>query len=255
MVETTALNNPAADIDACGMTYRELNHELTALVQQGGDHITVRNVNGQRYIGTNLNHEVRLELWGTPGNDLGAFMNGPRIVVHGNGQDGIGNTMNGGEIVVHGHVGDALGLAARGGTILVRDGAGYRAGIHMKEYGDRRPIIVIGGTAQDFMGEYMAGGILVVLGLVKGGPVKTRARYVGTGMHGGRIFLRGTIESHQLGKEVGVAALDQEDMQTLEKAVRAYATQFGGSVDEVLGADFVKLFPLYLRPYGRLYAY
>lgn len=255
MVDSTALNNASIEIDARGLTYRELNHSLTGYVQQGAERITVRNVNGQRYIGTNLNADVRLELWGTPGNDLGAFMNGPRIVVHGNGQDGIGNTMNGGEIILHGHAGDALGLAARGGTILVRDGAGYRAGIHMKEYDDRRPVIVIGGAAQDFMGEYMAGGILVVLGLVKGGSVQTRARYVGTGMHGGRIFLRGTIQSHQLGKEVGVAALDTEDMQVLEDAVKTYARHFDASVDEILGGEFVKLFPLYLRPYGRLYAY
>jgi len=135
-------------------------------VQQGAGAITVRNINGQRYIGTNLNADVRLELWGTPGNDLGAFMNGPRIVVRGNGQDGIGNTMNGGEIIAHRHAGDTLGLAARGGTIRVRDAARCRAGIHMKEYGERHPLIVIGGTAQDFMGEYMAAGILVVLGLV-----------------------------------------------------------------------------------------
>ncbi len=254
MAETTALNNAPVEIDARGTTYRELNALLTAHVQRGAESIVVKNVNGQRYIGTNLNADVRVELWGTPGNDLGAFMNGPRIVVRGNGQDGTGNTMNGGEIIIHGHAGDALGLAARSGTILVRDGAGYRAGIHMKEYGDRRPVVVIGGTAQDFMGEYMAGGILVVLGLVKGGPVKTRARYVGTGMHGGRIFLRGTVESHQLGKEVGVAALDTEDMQTLEDAVRLYTAHFGGSVEELLDGEFVKLFPLYLRPYGRLYA-
>lgn len=255
MVDTTALDSRSVEIDAQGMTYRQLNTTLTGYAHGGAGYITVRNVNGQRYIGTNLNANVQLELWGTPGNDLGAFMNGPHIVVHGNGQDGIGNTMNGGEIVVHGHAGDALGLAARGGTILVRDGAGYRAGIHMKEYGETRPLVVIGGTAQDFMGEYMAGGILVVLGLAKGGPVQTRARYVGTGMHGGRIFLRGSIESHQLGKEVGVAALDTEDMQVLEAAVSMYSTRFDRSVDDILSGEFVKLFPLYLRPYGRLYAY
>ena len=30
--------------------------------------------------------------------------------------------------------GDAVGYAMRGGKIYVRDHAGYRAGIHMKEY-------------------------------------------------------------------------------------------------------------------------
>ena len=47
----------------------------------------------------------------------------------------------------------------------LRDDVGYRAGIHMKEYGDKKPVLVIGGTAQDFFGEYMAGGIVILLGL------------------------------------------------------------------------------------------
>jgi glutamate synthase domain-containing protein 3 len=243
------------EIDALGMTYRELNSSLNDAVAGGAQRIIVRNVNGQRYIGTNLNATVALELHGTPGNDLGAFMNGPSIVVRGNGQDGVGNTMNGGEIIVHGHVGDALGLAARGGTLLVRDGTGYRAGIHMKEYEGIGPLVVIGGGAQDFLGEYMAGGTLIVLGLRQHDPGWSRARFVGTGMHGGAIFLRGRIESHQLGKEVGVAAPDDKDMRLLEDAIARYSHHFGANAAEILGADFIKLFPLYLRPYGRLYAY
>jgi len=243
------------EIDALGLSYRELNTALTGLAQEGAKQITVRNVNGQRYIGTNLRGDVHLELRGTPGNDLGAFMDGPTITVRGNGQDGVGNTMNRGSIFVHGHAGDALGLAARGGTILVRDGAGYRAGIHMKEYEDRRPVIVIGGAAQDFLGEYMAGGVLVVLGLMRQRVARTHARFIGTGMHGGVIYLRGSVESHQLGKEVGVASLTADDRLVLEDAVGRYAAHFEMPARDILDADFTKLFPLYLRPYGRLYAY
>jgi len=243
------------EIDALGMTYRDLNSTLNHAVAAGETHIIVRNVNGQRYIGTNLNAAVTLELYGTPGNDLGAFMDGPSITVRGNGQDGVGNTMNGGEIVIHGHAGDALGLAARGGTILVRDGTGYRAGIHMKEYEGKGPLIVVGGGAQDFLGEYMAGGTLIVLGLTRQRAGWAHARFVGTGMHGGAMFLRGRIESHQLGKEVGVAAPDEKDRRILEAAIERYSQHFGTNAAEILDADFVKLFPLYLRPYGRLYAY
>ncbi len=243
------------EMDALGMTYRDLNSALTDAVTGGATQITVRNVNGQRYIGTNLQANVALELVGTPGNDLGAFMSGPSIVVRGNGQDGIGNTMNAGEIVIHGHAGDALGLAARGGSIFVRDGTGYRAGIHMKEYEGVGPLVVVGGGAQDFLGEYMAGGTLIVLGLMKRGTGWSRARFVGTGMHGGAIFLRGRIEDHQLGREVGVAAPNEKDKQVLEEAVTKYSRLFGANAAEILNADFVKLFPLYLRPYGRLYVY
>ncbi len=34
------------------------------------------NVCGQRYIGTDLDNHVSIDIYGTPGNDLGAFMNG-----------------------------------------------------------------------------------------------------------------------------------------------------------------------------------
>lgn len=243
-------------IDALSLSYRDLNQALKEAAADGITDVQVSNVNGQRYIGTSLLSTMKVELTGTPGNDLGAFMDGPRITVRGNGQDGIGNTMNSGEIVIHGHAGDALGLAARGGTIMVRDNAGYRAGIHMKEYEGKGPLVVIGGGAQDFLGEYMAGGVLVMLGLTGQSGRHTRARFVGTGMHGGAIYLRGGIESHQVGKEVGVVALEEADRVVLEDAVQQYCACFPqASINDILSEDFVKLFPLYLRPYGRLYAY
>jgi len=243
------------EIDAIEILTRELNTRLREAVTNGTKKIELRNVYGQRYIGTDLCKPVEIEIFGTPGNDLGSFMDGPRIIVRGNAQDGCGNTMNDGEIIVHGHAGDITGLSARGGKIFIRDGVGYRAGIHMKEYGDKKPVLVIGGTAQDFLGEYMAGGILVILGLnLKEGETH-RASYIGTGMHGGVIYLRGNVADFQLGKEVGVAELDEKDCLDLEKYVCEFASHFGYDAKEILKQKFVKLFPLYLRPYGRLYAY
>lgn len=242
-------------IDATGLHYSELNRSLREAVLAGQSRIELRNVYGQRYIGTNLAGDVRLDIFGTPGNDLGAFMDGPRIVVHGNAQDGCGNTMNEGEIVVHGRAGDIAGLSARGGKIFIRDSVGYRVGIHMKEYESKRPCLVVGGTAQDFLGEYMGGGVLVVLGLNLAEGEPHRARFIGTGMHGGVIYLRGTVEQHQLGREVGVAELDDADRATLERLVREFCAHFNIDEREALSGPFTKLFPLYLRPYGRLYTY
>ena len=242
-------------IDATGIYYRELNASLREAASNGARKIELYNVYGQRYIGTDLYKPVELEIFGTPGNDLGAFMNGPRIIVHGNAQDGCGNTMNSGEIIVHGHAGDIVGLSARGGKIFVREDVGYRAGIHMKEYQDKKPVLVIGGTAQDFLGEYMAGGILILLGLNLGEGEYHRARFIGTGMHGGVIYLRGDVEDYQLGKEVGVVELEEDDHQVLCQFVGEFAAHFGYDAEEILKDKFVKLFPRWLRPYGRLYAY
>jgi glutamate synthase domain-containing protein 3 len=163
--------------------------------------------------------------------------------------------MNEGEIVVHGRAGDIAGLSARGGRIFVREDVGYRAGIHMKEYRGKKPALVIGGTAQDFLGEYMAGGIVVVLGLTLNDGDCHRASFVGTGMHGGVIYLRGQINDYQLGKEVGVGQPNRKDRAILRDLVTQFAAHFGFDAEKILVGRFVKLFPLYLRPYGRLYTY
>jgi glutamate synthase domain-containing protein 3 len=242
-------------IDAAELHYSELNRALREAVLAGQSHVELRNVYGQRYIGTNLAGAVHLDIFGTPGNDLGAFMDGPTIVVHGNAQDGCANTMNEGQIIVHGRAGDITGLSARGGKVFIRDNVGYRVGIHMKEYEGKRPCLVVGGTAQDFLGEYMAGGVLVVLGLNLQEGEPHRANFIGTGMHGGVIYLRGRVEAHQLGREVGVAELDANDRVTLEGLVREFCQHFDRDETEALEGQFTKLFPLYLRPYGRLYTY
>jgi glutamate synthase domain-containing protein 3 len=246
--------NQVVRIDGSGVYYRELNARLKEAVLNGTQKIELRNVYGQRYIGTDLDKPIEVEIFGTPGNDLGAFMDGPRLIVHGNAQDGCGNTMNSGEIIIHGHAGDIIGLSARGGRIFVREDVGYRAGIHMKEYGDKKPVLIIGGTAQDFLGEYMAGGILILLGLNLDG-VRHRANFIGTGMHGGVIYLRGNVEDYQLGKEVGVAQLEDNDRRILRQYVSEFAAHFGYDAAEIVRQKFIKLFPRWLRPYGRLYAY
>jgi glutamate synthase domain-containing protein 3 len=242
-------------IDARGIFHRELNARLRQLARNGTRKIELQNVYGQRYIGTDLGRPIEIEIFGTPGNDLGAFMDGPKIIVHGNAQDGCGNTMNSGEIIIHGHAGDILGLSARGGRIFVNEDAGYRAGIHMKEYQGQKPVVIIGGTAQDFLGEYMAGGILILLGLNLKEEEGHKANFIGTGMHGGVIYVRGEVQEYQLGKEVGVAEPNENDYLTLKELVSEFAYHFGHDAEKILRHKFVKLFPLYLRPYGRLYAY
>src|SRR4030042_1382806 len=107
--------NRVVRIDAYGLSHKELNARLREAVSNGTCKIELQNIYGQRYIGTDLNKAVELEIFGVPGNDLGAFMDGPRIIVRGNAQDGCGNTMNNGEIIIHGHAGDIIGRSARGG--------------------------------------------------------------------------------------------------------------------------------------------
>ena len=266
MVESSAkIRHPrVVEIDVAGQYYKDLNSLLRKLVDgpegEGLEKVVLRNVCGQRYIATDLDRPVEIEIHGTPGNDLAAFMNGQRVVVYGNAQDGLGNTMNAGEVVVHGHAGDILGMSMRGGIIYVRDCVGYRVGIHMKEYLDKVPVLVIGGTAQDFLGEYMAGGRIVVFGLNLAPGEYHHANFMGTGIHNGAIYLRGPIRDYQLGKEVGVVRpgeplWSQEDHDFLRRCAEGYVARFGGSAEEIMRGEFVKLYAKYLRPYGPLYSW
>jgi len=247
--------NSSLRLDAAGLHYKELNAQLREAVMNGVQRVEIHNVRGQRYLGTDLHHPVEIHLYGTPGNDLASFLDGPRLIVHGNAQDGCGNTMNDGEIIIHGRAGDATGHAMRGGKIFIRDDVGYRVAIHMKEFEEKRPVIVIGGTAQHFLGEYMAGGALVVLGLTLRSGEKHTASYIGTGMHGGVMYIRGEFDDYQLGAEVGRLPLNEADHTFLRQAVSEYCAHFGYDRDKILAHAFTKLLPLSSRPYGRMYAY
>jgi glutamate synthase domain-containing protein 3 len=240
-----------ARIDADGMHYRTLNALMKSLSGSGVKKIELHNVCGQRYIGTGLG-DLTIEVHGTPGNDLGAFMKGPNLIVCGNAQDGCGNTMDEGKIVIHGHAGDIAGYSMRGGSIFIRDDVGYRVGIHMKEYQDKVPAIVVGGTAQDFLGEYMAGGVLVVLGLTLSDSLEHNARFVGTGMHGGKMYVRGKVKNPA--DDVEVTDLDEDDKKLLYSLVSEFCSCFNFDKDAIMAQRFSKLVPISKRPYGKLYA-
>lgn len=247
----------AVEIDASQMDARELNALLREMMLSGYERVVLRNVCGQRYIGTRLYSPRRrvmsIEIYGTPGNDLGAFLSGHRILVHGNAQDGVGNTMESGEIVIEGRSGDVTGMSMRGGRIFVRGDVGYRAALHMKEHDQRRPAIVVGGTSQDFLGEYMAGGVVVLLGLYGAHT----ARFIGSGMHGGVMYIRGELEEEQVDSSVLISRPDATEMEILRDLISGFIERFPDlslDRDYVLEGDWTKLSPRSSRPYGKLYA-
>lgn len=213
------------------------------------ERVEVLDANAQRYLGCGMPAGTELSIHGVPGNDLGCFLDGGRIEVFGNAQDQAGNTMNDGEIVVHGRVGDAAGYAMRGGSIFVREGCGWRCGINMKEFREKRPAIVIGGDAGDFVGEYMAGGTIVVMG--------NAGVHVGSGMHGGRIFLRNPLDGDRIPAGLVQERPSGAELQDLEALLAKYDDHFrddgAGCVAQRRAEDFVVLRPLSARPYASMY--
>ncbi|MCK4738526.1 MAG: hypothetical protein KAT46_01125 [Deltaproteobacteria bacterium] len=243
-------------IDAKGVHFKELNENIRQALADGKTKITLNNVNGQYYIGTGLKgKDITINIEGVPGNDMAAFMDGPTIHVSGNAQDNISNTMNSGKVLVEGHAGDVLGYGMRGGRLFVRGDVGYRVGIHMKGQKRNMPVIISGGMAGDFFGEYMAGGVLILLGLNAKKGESIVGDYLGTGMHGGEIYIRGEVDIERCGAEVGIDDPDEHDLKTLEKYISEFCKDFSLDVKDIMKKPFKKLIPVSSRPYGNLYAY
>lgn len=233
-------------MDVSGMTAKQINEQMAASADKTAE---LEGVVGQRYLATALS-DKKVVIKGTPGNALGAYLDGAEIELFGNAQEATGDTMNGGEIVIHGNAGDATGYAMRGGKIFVEGNVGYRCGIHMKAYRDNKPAIVIGGKAGSFLGEYQAGGTIIVL---SGDPeVPVVGHFCGTGMHGGEIWLRdgklpATLPPQVKADKVDklpehIAALVEQWCQKFEKEPKTYTD-----------AEFFRLTPDSDNPYKRLY--
>ncbi len=208
---------------------------------------------GQRYIGAGLG-DKEIVIHGTPGNALGAYLNGASIKVYGNGQDATGDTMNDGSIEIHGNSGDATGYAMRGGCIYVQGDAGYRAGIHMKAYQDKLPVLVIGGRAGSFLGEYQAGGIIIVLGIGCEGKAPA-GHFTCTGMHGGKVYLRCSEMPAGLPSQVDIAPATAEDLADIDPYLEEFCSRFGQDKAELLKESFYVLTPDTKNPYQQLYTY
>lgn len=231
--------------------FQALNEEIRSSKEQD---ITLSGVQGQRYIASG-SRDKNIEIKGVPGNALGAYLAGGRIRVFANAQEATGDTMDSGEIFIHGSAGDGTGYAMRGGLMLILGKSGYRTGIHMKEYKEHKPVIVIGESAGDFLGEYQAGGLIIVLGM---GTDKKKApvgAHCATGMHGGKQFIRSEAPPENLPKQVNAVPATQEDLQEIRPYVESFAAEFGLDAAELISGTFYKLTPDSANPYKQMYVY
>lgn len=230
--------------------YQQLNEQIRAI---DDSEITIENVIGQRYLGCGSANRT-ITIHGTPGNGLGQYLCGSTIEVFGNAQEAVGDTMNQGDIIVHGNVGDACGYGMRGGRIFIESDCGYRGGIHMKAYEQHFPAIVIGGKAGSFLGEYQAGGLILVLGQGQDGAYPA-GNFCGTGMHGGKIVLRCDQAPAGLPRQVLVSPADQTDLDGIAPYVEDYCRHFGGDAAALLAQQYFVLTPNPEAGYHQLYTY
>jgi glutamate synthase domain-containing protein 3 len=99
----------------------------------------------------------------------------------------------------------------------------------------------------------MAGGVLLVLGLTLKTGEKHRAKFVGTGMHGGVIYISGEVTN--LGKEVKIMDVNNNDLTIIKSLVKEYCDNFDADLDNIMERKYQKIVPVSHRPYGTVYAY
>ena len=244
----------AVHIDAQGLHYTPLNQQIREAVAGGAQEIVIDHVLGQRFIGDGLRGDgVTITVNGVPGGDLGMFMSGPTIIVNGNADHAPGNTMDAGTIIIHGSAGDAVAHSMRGGRVYVRDNIGYRGGIHMKQYREKRPVLVVGGAARAFLGEYMAGGLLIVLGLNGVTPISERG--LGSGIHGGEIFVRGKVDEKYLGVGARQLVATEDEKAMITSIIRDFAQVFGIDSVPLLASEYSRISPAGARPFANKYTW
>lgn len=234
-------------IQAENLEYRELNERIRNLQEP----CIIEGCLGQRFLMAGMSGK-NVTIQGTPGNALGAYLNGGFIAVRGNAQDAVGDTMNDGTIAVYGHIGDAAGYAMRGGKIYVRGNAGYRAGIHMKAYEDKAPLMVIGGRAGSFLGEYQAGGVIIVLNL-DGENERCVGNFPCTGMHGGKMFLRSECVDTVFPDQVTARPASGEDLDEIRSYIAEYCELFELDVEALMVSPFTVVTPDSRNPYKQMY--
>jgi len=112
--------------------------------------------------------------------------------------------------------------------------------------------LVIGGKAGSFLGEYQAGGIILVLGLSQ-----TRRPIVSnfpcTGMYGGKLYLRSDGRGLRLPEQVDARPAGEDDLAEIGKYVENYCTFFGGDRGAVMAAPFTVITPDTKNPYCQMY--
>ena len=235
-------------INSQGLDPREINELIRTAKEES---IILNNCLGQRFIGSGLGKK-EISINGIPGNALGAYLNGASITVNGNAQDAVGDTMESGEIVIHGSAGDAAGYSMRGGEIYIKNNAGYRAGVHMKEYKQKKPVIVIGGRAGSFLGEYQAGGIIIVLGLNSDGrPIVSN--FPCTGMHGGKMILRGELPQIHFPHQTTSHTAGEDDFAQFAPFIKKYCDHFGADYDKLINDKYTVITPDSKNPYKQMY--
>lgn len=255
------LEGPAFPADAPRRRMRVQDHELeehfdNALIRDAagalehGERVELayRVQNTDRAVGTMLGHEVtrrhgehglpagsiRVELAGTAGQSLGAFLpGGIELRLTGDSNDYVGKGLSGGGIVLappaespfradeNVIAGNVVGYGATSGTMLIAGVVGER--FLVRNSGATAVVEGVGDHAL----EYMTGGLAVILGAT--------GKNLGAGMSGGTAYIRGLdrrlVNPESLASgELALAPLGEADAAILRDLLERHRRETGSAL-------------------------
>ncbi len=193
-----------------------------------------------RALGTRelVDDQIEITVTGSSGQSLGAFLpRGLTLRLRGDANDYVGKGLSGGRIVIAPSseatftseenviAGNVIGYGATAGEIFVSGVVGERCGVR-----NSGAVIVVEG-AGDHAGEYMTGGMVVILGRV--------GRNLAAGMSGGTLYLYDPHETIHEHLSNGVYEIDPLDARD-DDVLLALLTRFVKETDSALAARLVQ---------------
>ena len=197
-------------IDAAGLTTRQMNTRLKALAADGAEDVRVINPGARHNLAVGILHPCKITFQGSVGYYCASLMDGPEVVVDGNAGWALGENLMGGKVVVKKSAGSSVASSLRGGEVVVFGDAGARAGISMKGGS-----LVIGGNAGFMAGFMMQKGVIIICGDVEDG--------VGDSLYEGTIYVGGNIGS--LGNDAVIEPVGEEELLSVWGTLEGHGLQ------------------------------
>ncbi|MCG8687716.1 MAG: FAD-dependent oxidoreductase [Desulfobacterales bacterium] len=208
------------------MPSRVLEEIIHQHVKRGNRKLEVQAF-GQHGIGGRLweagNEEMNIRIIGHSGQRTGSLGNAnTKIEIMGPASDDIGWLNAGAEITVHGSASNGAMNGAAQGKVFIGGSIGAR-GMTMTKRNPRfePPELWVLGSAGDYFGEFMAGGIAVICGH----GCDDRDRLLGhrplVGMVGGNVFVRGDAKGFS-DKDAKEVDLDDQDWKWLTTNLKSF---------------------------------
>lgn len=195
-------------IDALKIKSTDLNKLIKENLEKFGE-VAILNPHSMHNIAIGSAVKGNIIIQGSTGFYTGGFLEGSSVIVEGNAGWYAGDNMMDGELIITKNAGCNTGTYFTGGTMIIRGNVGSRVG-----YGMKGGTIVVCGSAGRWAGQMTLGGRLIILGKV--------GKQIGESMYKGVIFVKGEEVKDNLGGNVFVDDITENEKQELNSLFMNY---------------------------------